>query len=92
MWYSELPFGTSVQVQQGFAYSKNINLLVAGANYVGSTGSGIYAGRPGPLVSAMHGSTITQIYTATVPKVGHHDRFQKYSGSIKQTADQMNSL
>lgn len=71
MWYSEAPFTTSVQVQHGWAYSNNINLLSSGANNpaAGSTGTGIYAGRRGSLVSVIEGSSSSQLYVATVPKM-----------------------
>lgn len=55
MWFSELPFLTAVQIQQGWAFENNVNLLAAGANYpkVGSTGTGVYAGKRGRIVSIM---------------------------------------
>jgi pantetheine hydrolase len=45
----------AVQIQQSWAYKNNVNLLTSGANQpeVGSTGTGIFAGRYGPLVSFM---------------------------------------
>ncbi|KAL0266531.1 UNVERIFIED_CONTAM: hypothetical protein PYX00_009039 [Menopon gallinae] len=48
-WRAELPFLTSVQVQSGFSYALDINLLAAGVNDIdnGSTGTGIYLGRSG---------------------------------------------
>lgn len=57
MWFSEIPFLTGAQAQQSWAYANNVNFLGAGANnpLVGSTGSGIYAGRQGALKSAMSG-------------------------------------
>lgn len=46
---------TAVQIQQSWAYKNNVNLLAAGRNLpsVGSTGSGIYHGRFGPLTAVM---------------------------------------
>ena len=72
MWFSELPFLTAVQTQQGWAYSNDVNLIAAGANYpmVGSTGSGIYAGKNGKLVSAMNSKPVSQLYKFKVPKKG----------------------
>lgn len=70
MWFSELPFLTGVQVQQNWAYSNKVNLLAAGANNPerGSTGTGIYAGQYGSLISVMEGKAKTTLYTAVVPK------------------------
>ena len=72
MWFSEMPFLTGVQIQQNWAYSNNVNLLAAGANNpkIGSTGTGIYAAKQGSLISVMNGKNDTQLYTATVPKLG----------------------
>lgn len=70
MWFSELPFLTAVQVQQNWAYVNNVNLIAAGANnpLVGSSGSGIYAGRKGPLGLTMQGTNETNVLIAEVPK------------------------
>ncbi|XP_055845560.1 vanin-like protein 2 isoform X2 [Episyrphus balteatus] len=72
MWFSELPFLTAVQYQQSWAYSYDVNLLAAGASNpsVGSTGSGIYAGRNGAIVSVMKSSPERKLYVAKVPKKG----------------------
>lgn len=45
-------------MQQNWAYINNVNLLASGASYppIGSTGTGIYAGKNGVLVSTMAGS------------------------------------
>lgn len=73
MWFSELPFLTGAQVQKGWAFSNNVNLLAAGANNPGrgSTGTGIYAGKIGTLQSVMEGSSKSQLYRTTVPKRDH---------------------
>ncbi|XP_011183793.2 vanin-like protein 1 [Zeugodacus cucurbitae] len=71
MFYSETPFLTAVQLQQSWAWGNNVTLLAAGASYPqsGATGSGIYAGSSGSLVSAMIGTKgERQIYVAKVPK------------------------
>lgn len=75
MWYSQLPFLTAVQVQQNWAFLNNVNLLGSGANNptVGSTGTGIFAGRKGSLISVMEGTNETKLYTAIVPKIGLGD-------------------
>uniref|UniRef100_A0A6M2DYN1 Putative carbon-nitrogen hydrolase n=1 Tax=Xenopsylla cheopis TaxID=163159 RepID=A0A6M2DYN1_XENCH len=55
MWFSELPFLTALQVQEYWSHSNDVNLLAAGASNtaLGSGGSGIYAGRMGPLITYM---------------------------------------
>lgn len=71
MFYSETPFLTAVQLQQSWAWGNNVTLLAAGASYPqsGATGSGIYAGSSGSLVSTMIGNKgVRQIYVAKVPK------------------------
>lgn len=55
-WFSELPFLTAVQIQQAWAFANNVNLLAAGGNNpgIGSTGSGIYHAKLGPLVAGIY--------------------------------------
>lgn len=93
MWFSEMPFLTAVQVQQNWAFANNVNLLAAGANRpeVGSTGTGIYAGKIGSLVSVMEGKSNTSLYTASVPK---RDRPQATASQrqIKYTKNEMQPL
>ncbi|XP_055919868.1 vanin-like protein 1 [Eupeodes corollae] len=69
-WYSELPFLTGVQLHQSWAYANNVNLLAAGASSPngGTTGSGIYSGRQGALVSVMANSPERKLYIANVTK------------------------
>ncbi|XP_040165497.1 vanin-like protein 1 [Anopheles arabiensis] len=71
MWFSELPFLTAAQIQQGWAFSNNVNLLAAGASFpgVGSTGTGIYSGRRGELTTVMNHEPQTKLYVAQVPKM-----------------------
>ncbi|CAG4933177.1 unnamed protein product [Colias eurytheme] len=71
MWFSELPYLTAVQIQEGYAHAMNVNFLAAGANNVriGSAGSGIYSGKAGALVSIMPGLPTTRLLVAKVPKV-----------------------
>ncbi|XP_037935082.1 vanin-like protein 1 [Teleopsis dalmanni] len=71
MWFSQLPFLTAVQVHAAWSFGNNVNLLAAGASFplIGSTGSGIYAGRQGVLVAKMNtGLGERALYVATVPK------------------------
>ncbi|KAL9871951.1 vanin-like protein 1 isoform 1-T3 [Glossina fuscipes fuscipes] len=71
-FYSELPFLTAAQLQMGWSWGNNVNLLAAGASYPvnGSTGSGIYAGENGILVSVMVTGNVGErkLYKAKVPK------------------------
>ncbi|XP_052739170.1 vanin-like protein 1 [Bicyclus anynana] len=71
MWFSEMPYLTAVEIQQAYAHTMNVNFLTAGANNVkvGSTGSGIFSGKAGALVSLMTGVPITKLLFAKVPKV-----------------------
>lgn len=95
MWFSELPFLTAVQVQQNWAHANDVNLLAAGANNpeFGSTGSGIYAGRQGSIISVMEGATDTKLYTATVPKKRLSNKNQKIEHkAIRYTKEQMKPL
>ncbi|XP_035903182.1 vanin-like protein 1 isoform X1 [Anopheles stephensi] len=71
MWFSELPFLTASQIQQGWAFSNNVNLLAAGASFpgVGSTGTGVYSGRRGEILTVMNHEPQTKLYVAQVPKM-----------------------
>lgn len=94
MWFSELPFLTAVQAQQHWAYSNNVNFLAAGANNParGSTGTGIFAGRKGSLISVMEGSNESNLYTATVPKRGLGDGVAITQNAVRYTKQQMAPL
>ncbi|ALC48764.1 CG32750, partial [Drosophila busckii] len=58
MFNSELPFLTASQLQQGWAWGSEVNLLAAGASLParGISGSGIYAGKRGAIVRHMVGN------------------------------------
>lgn len=94
MWYSEMPFLTAVQVQHSWALTNNINLLAAGANNpaVGSTGTGIFAGRKGSLISVMEAMNATNLYTATVPKIGLGDHIPITEYSIKRQREEVAAM
>jgi pantetheine hydrolase len=95
MWFSELPFLTAVQAQQNWAHSNDVNLLAAGANNpeFGSTGTGIYAGNYGSIISVMEGKAETKLYTATVPKKQFSNPNQRIEHkAIRYTKEQMKSL
>ncbi|XP_017023271.1 vanin-like protein 1 [Drosophila kikkawai] len=80
MWYSQLPFLTAVQVQEGWAYSNDVNLLAAGASnpLIGNSGSGIYHGRSGALTRVMRQDLGERtIYVAQVPKYPRSRSVQK---------------
>lgn len=94
MWFSELPFLSAVQVQQNWAYTNNVNMLAAGANNpsFGSTGTGIYAGRKGSLISVMEGTAKINLYTAIVPKRGLGDNIQITQNSIRRSKAEVAQL
>lgn len=53
-----------------WAYANDVNLLAANSGFpkVGSTGSGIYAGRDGLVTAVNHEVPVREIYVAAVPK------------------------
>ncbi|XP_034490272.1 vanin-like protein 3 isoform X2 [Drosophila innubila] len=71
MFNSELPFLTASQLQQGWAWGNNVNLLAAGASLPqgGITGSGIYAGQRGALVRRMVGDATVGVRQLLVARV-----------------------
>ncbi|XP_037931637.1 vanin-like protein 1 [Teleopsis dalmanni] len=80
MWFSQLPFLTAVQIQSAWSYGNNVNLLAAGASYppVGTTGTGIYAGRQGALVAKMStGFGERTLYVANITKKDFSRRLHK---------------
>ncbi|KAL0867646.1 hypothetical protein ABMA27_008398 [Loxostege sticticalis] len=83
MWFSEMPFLTAVQTQEEYAYMMNINLIGANANNVkvATTGSGIYSGSAGALISVMPGTPASNLLVARVPKKPGHVTY-KYRGPI----------
>ncbi|KAH8265170.1 hypothetical protein KR044_011592, partial [Drosophila immigrans] len=71
-WFSELPFLGALQLQEGWAFANDINLLAAdGSLPSGKTsGSGIYAGRAGRLTAGIFETPTQQLFKAHVPKRG----------------------
>ncbi|EDV92302.1 vanin-like protein 2 [Drosophila grimshawi] len=69
-WFSELPFLGAIQLQEGWAYANNVNLLAAdGSQPAGrTTGSGIYAGRAGRLVAEIYEEPTIKLLKARLPK------------------------
>ncbi|XP_052872684.1 vanin-like protein 1 [Anopheles cruzii] len=92
MWFSELPFLTASQIQQGWALSNNVNLLAAGASWpaVGSTGTGIYSGKRGTITTVMNHEADTKLYIAQVPKIQFPEtpvsKLPQHSGTPSQMA------
>ncbi|XP_063699008.1 vanin-like protein 1 [Culicoides brevitarsis] len=70
MWFSELPFLTAVQAQQGWAFKNSVNFIASGASFptVGSTGTGIYHGKSGALTAVMNFLGSNKVYIAEIPK------------------------
>ena len=61
---------TAVEAQTSWSYGLDVNFLAAGYNNpsVGSAGSGIYAGRTGPIKAVMPTVRTTQLLVANVTK------------------------
>lgn len=59
-----------MQIQQSWSERFNVNLLAAGVSKpsIGNTGSGIYNGRYGPLISHMMTTSITHLFTVEINK------------------------
>uniref|UniRef100_A0A182WFT3 CN hydrolase domain-containing protein n=1 Tax=Anopheles minimus TaxID=112268 RepID=A0A182WFT3_9DIPT len=94
MWFSELPFLTAAQIQQGWAFSNNANLLAAGASFpgVGSTGTGVYSGRRGAITTVMNHEPQTKLYVAQVPKMNFPNAAVNKIPQPKGTPAQMAKL
>lgn len=69
-WFSELPFLGALQLQEGWAFANNVNLLAAdGSQPSGRTsGSGIYAGRSGRQIAAIYQQPTLKLLKARLPK------------------------
>lgn len=61
---------TAVEAQTSWSYGLDVNFLAAGYNNpsVGSAGSGVYAGRTGPIKAIMPTVRTTQLLVANVTK------------------------
>ncbi|XP_052856648.1 vanin-like protein 2 [Drosophila gunungcola] len=80
MWFSQLPFLTAVQIQLGWAYANDVNLLASGASdpAMGTSGSGIYHGRSGSLERVMRQDAGERtIYVAQLPKYKGRRRMKR---------------
>ncbi|XP_015586625.1 vanin-like protein 1 [Cephus cinctus] len=69
-WFSQSPFLTAVEVQHGWAFSEDVNLLASGYNNPigGSGGSGIFLGRQGVGIAVMPFDQESKLLTYVVPK------------------------
>lgn len=91
---SWIVFFPGVQFQQSWAYANDINFLAAGSSYpgVGSTGTGIYAGRSGPLVSVMNtGEGERRLYVAQVPKKKSYREATRVARQINELAIELDA-
>ncbi|XP_058838305.1 vanin-like protein 1 [Topomyia yanbarensis] len=95
MWFSELPFLTAAQIQQAWAYQNNVNFLASGTSYpeIGSTGTGVFAGKRGRIVAVMNYQADVKLYVAQVPKIDRPEAtivkqpIVKYDPSAMKTLD-----
>lgn len=95
MWFSELPFLTSVQVQQAFAQSNNIVLLSAGTNSPSNsnTGSGIFVGKHGAVEKIISWKNETRLMIAEIPKDVNDDDYEPTESEIEPyTPAEMDAL
>ncbi|KXJ71863.1 hypothetical protein RP20_CCG019509 [Aedes albopictus] len=71
MWQAELPFLTSTQVYESWAFTNNVNLIVAGGNHeaTGNTGTGVFNGRSGAILSYVTGEPTRRLFPVRVPKI-----------------------
>lgn len=94
MWYSETPFLTSTQTQQGFAMSNNVVLIAAGMNYPGNsnTGSGIYVGHHGAVQRLISSKDQTNLLIAEVPINVNDPDYQPSNLQPGDTPQELNSL
>lgn len=95
MWFSEIPFLASVQIQQSFAQRNNIVLLSSGANSPSTfnTGSGIFVGRHGAIEKLISSRNESRLMIAEIPKNVDDEEYEPVEPSVKPyTADEMDSL
>ncbi|XP_058838304.1 vanin-like protein 1 isoform X2 [Topomyia yanbarensis] len=94
MWFSELPFLSGVQIQQAWAYQNNVNFLASGASHpaIGSTGTGVFAGKHGRIVAVMNYQADVKLYVAQVPKIDKPQATIARQPIIKYNPSEMSSL
>lgn len=68
-WFDGLPFITAEQIQEGWAFTNQVNLLAANTHLLslGSTGSGIYSGQSGPMVASEVMAKSDNLLIADIP-------------------------
>ncbi|KYN09055.1 PREDICTED: vanin-like protein 2 [Trachymyrmex cornetzi] len=78
-WFSEVPFLTAVQLQSGWSFAENVNLLASGYNRpsFGNAGSGIYLGRKGIGKAIMPTITREEILIFEVPKINIETQYNE---------------
>lgn len=76
----------ALQVQQSWSYANDVNFLAAGASVPenGTTGTGIFAGKQGSLISVMNGEAERKLYVAKVLKKLHNTKNQTYQNDIEK--------
>ncbi|XP_031620026.1 vanin-like protein 2 [Contarinia nasturtii] len=94
-WFSGLPYLSSAQYQQSWAYANNVNLLAANTNApnIGCSGSGIYSGRSGALEVFVSLTPATKVLIADVPSDVSTgiNLLGKKGKSVKQRTHPMNT-
>lgn len=85
MWFSEVPFLTSIQLQQSFAQANNIALISSGTNSPSNanTGSGIFIGQYGAVEKIISWRNETRMLIAEVPKDLDDPDYEPPAPSIK---------
>ncbi|CAG2164971.1 unnamed protein product [Oppiella nova] len=68
-WFDELPFKSANQVQEGWAFTNQVNLLAANMQFPqsGSIGSGIYSGQNGPMIESNISEEKAHLMIADIP-------------------------
>jgi len=95
MWFSEIPFLASIQIQQSFAQRNNIALISAGTNFPShaSTGSGIFIGRHGAVDKIISCENESRMLIAEVPKNVDDVDYEPSAPSVEPyTPDEMKGL
>lgn len=94
MWFSELPFLTAAQIQQAWAYTHNVNFIASGSSYpeIGSTGTGVFAGKRGRIITVMNHDAESKLYVAQVPKIDRPQATINRQPVIKYTPSEMSNL
>ncbi|XP_058803488.1 vanin-like protein 3 [Phymastichus coffea] len=77
-WYDELPFNDAIQQQAAWAYGADVNLLASGYSdaQTSSGGSGIYAGKRGPIKIHQPRETSNALVVAKISKLNRQKRIE----------------